>query len=303
MSMSRFFFFGVVVVGVFLGIQLVLFKEQVRETSMNSDYSVSEKSVFVVPLKPEETSMTFDQRKNTDIAVDQVIGGVVPHHLIAGDFLAEFFTFLQRRSVLPETILLLAPNHFESGVADIQTANFVWQTAFGDVETDENVLAITQKGGAVVQPGTFGQEHGIYNILPYIAHFLPGVKIVPVVFRQEVSTDQIESFVASIVPLVQEKKVVVVSSVDFSHYLSKEEAEGKDQETLVAIKKFDLTEISQYESDHLDSPSALITLLRIGQMLESTKIHVLEHGNSADAIRGRNQSTTSHFTFFLSNNR
>ncbi|MBP6929642.1 MAG: AmmeMemoRadiSam system protein B [Candidatus Moranbacteria bacterium] len=297
--MSRFFFFGVVAVGVFVGIQLVFFKEQVRETLM-IDYPVSEKSVFVVPLKPEETSMTFDQRKNVDIAVDQIIGGVVPHHLIAGDFLAEFFTLLQKRSVPPEVILLLAPNHFESGVADIQTANFVWQTAFGDVETDENVLAIVQKGGAVIQPDTFGQEHGIYNILPYIAHFLPGAKIVPIVFRQEVSTDQIESFVASMTPLVQEKKVVVVSSVDFSHYLSKEEAEGKDQETLAAIKKFDLTQIAQYESDHLDSPSALITLLRIGQVLESTKINVLEHGNSADAIRGRNQSTTSHFTFFLS---
>lgn len=253
-----------------------------------------------VPLTKEETPMEVSGTISETVTLSTAIGGVVPHHLVASSMLADFFSLLSRRDARPATILLLAPNHFEVGEATIQTTSVVWETAFGMVEPDPELLHDVKEGGAEIRPETFIEEHGIYNVLPYIAHFLPGVKVVPVVFRYSMTTHERERFVASILPRIRTGEVFVVSSIDFSHYLPRAEAEKKDRETLNTLQDFDLSEIARFGSDHLDSPGAMLSLLRIGQELQATNLTVLRHDNSADTIRGRNSSTTSHFTLFLS---
>ncbi len=253
-----------------------------------------------VPLTKEETPMEVSGTISETVTLSTAIGGVVPHHLVASSMLADFFSLLSRRDARPATILLLAPNHFEAGEATIQTTPVVWDTAFGMVEPDPEFLHDVKEGGAEIRPETFIEEHGIYNVLPYIAHFLPGVKVVPVVFRYSMTTHEREQFITSILPRIRTSEVFVVSSIDFSHYLPRAEAEKKDRETLTVLQDFDLSEIARYGSDHLDSPGAMLALLRIGQELRATNLTALRHGNSADTIRGRNSSTTSHFTLILS---
>ena len=253
-----------------------------------------------VPLTKKETPMEVSGTISETATLSTAIGGVVPHHLVASSMLADFFSLLSKRAARPTTILLLAPNHFEVGEATIQTTPVLWETAFGTVETDPELLRDVREGGAEIQPETFIEEHGIYNILPYVAHFLPGAKVVPVVFRYDMTTLEREQFIASILPRIRTGEVFVVSSIDFSHYLPQAEAERKDKETWEALQDFDLSKIARFGSDHLDSPGAMLTLLRIGQELQATNLTVLRHGNSADTIRGRNSSTTSHFTIILS---
>jgi AmmeMemoRadiSam system protein B len=274
-------------------------RDETGETAQVRNANLTTQRV-IVPLAKEDTPLVLPLRGNEAVSFDRAIGGVVPHHLVASSFLAEFFALLSERSVRPKAILLMAPNHFEKGEATIQTTDVTWDTPFGVVESDPELLQAVLRGGATLSPNTFIEEHGVYNILPYIAHFLPDTRVVPVVFRYQMSTLEREQLVESVMSLIRTGEVFVVSSIDFSHYLSQEEAEMKDEETLEALHQYDMNRIARYGSDHLDSPGSLLTLLRIGQELEATDITVLRHGNSADSIRGRNSSTTSHFTLFLS---
>lgn len=254
---------------------------------------------FRVPLQKEETPLSLPPDAIAAETFTGILGGVVPHHLVASSFLAEFFTFLKNQASVPETVLLLAPNHNELGEGNIQTADFLWGTAFGKVSTDQELLQVVEKAGAVIVPQSFENEHSIYNILPYIAHFLPETKVVPVLFKYQTSSGEIEAFSQVVTREMKKRNIFILSSVDFSHYLPWGEAERKDEETIAAIKNFDVSRIARFGSDHLDSPASILTLLRIGQIFDATGVTVLRHGNSAESIRGRNSSTTSHFTFFL----
>jgi len=271
-----------------------------KEGDQQSDLSLSvSNTTFQVPLQKEETPFDLPSDGMATETFTGALGGVVPHHLVASSFLAEFFTLLKNREPVPGTILLLAPNHGELGESNIQTADFLWKTAFGEVATDQSLLRMVEKAGVAIVPQSFENEHGIYSILPYIAHFLPDTKIVPVIFKYQTSSREIEAFSQAVTREMAQRNIFIVSSVDFSHYLPQGEAERKDEETIAAIKNFDASRIARFGSDHLDSPASILILLRIGQILDTTGITVLRHGNSAENIRSRNSSTTSHFTFFL----
>lgn len=271
-----------------------------KEEGQQSDLSLSvSNAIFQVPLQKEETPFGLPADGIATETFTGAIGGVVPHHLVASSFLTEFFTLLKNREPVPETILLLAPNHGELGESNIQTADFLWKTAFGDVATDQNLFQVIEKAGAAIVPQSFESEHGVYNILPYIARFLPDTKVVPVIFKYQTSSREIEVFSQAVTREMAQGDIFIVSSVDFSHYLPQGEAERKDEETIAAIKNFDASRIARFGSDYLDSPASILALLRIGQILDATGITVLRHGNSAESIRSRNSSTTSHFTFFL----
>lgn len=283
-----------------VGLALIVWVVSGGDSGEISSEKINSSEVFQVLLSREETPFELPSFPEGLPAFDGAIGGVVPHHLMASDFLAEFFAQLSKRSSVPKTIVILAPNHFEVGEENIQTADFLWQTAAGVVETDLSILERAKRGGAIIRKQTFQQEHGIYNILPYVAHFLPGTKVVPILFRHGTTAPEIDRLVESIQESVQSDGAFIISSVDFSHYLSKPESERMDTETIEAMRKYDMSRIASFGSDHLDSPPAIMTLLRIGQKNNVTDVKILRHGNSADTIRSRSDSTTSHFTLIIS---
>jgi len=72
-----------------------------------------------------ETAFKFN-KKELDLSNKNVVAGIIPHHLLAADLLAEFFYNLQVKNY--ETIILIGHNHFNSGNSDIITSNYNWQT-------------------------------------------------------------------------------------------------------------------------------------------------------------------------------
>ncbi|MFZ1627096.1 MAG: AmmeMemoRadiSam system protein B [Candidatus Moraniibacteriota bacterium] len=266
------------------------------------DQGMVDVEVFRVPLTEEDVPLRQPENAidTSDLVSRRIVGGVVPHHLLASEFLAEFFQLLAERPKLPKTIILLSPNHFEVGSSNLQTVEFLWETPYGQVATDHNTLQdLIDATAAEIVPESFKNEHGIYSILPYVAHFLLSVRIVPVIFRYNTSAEEIGELVDFLKPLVESGDTIVIGSVDFSHYLTKAESDNKDAETLRAIQNFDLSRIADFQSDHLDSPATILTLLQLGRETGIKDIHVLRHDNSADNARGNHDSTTGHFSFFF----
>ncbi len=288
---------GVIVVVLFVEL---IDKRTPRHWPSGREAAVSE--TFHVPLIEEDVPLRLPENAidTSGLPAKRIIGGVVPHHLLASESLAEFFLILADRPKQPKTIVLLSPNHAEAGAANVQTVEFLWDTPYGEVSTDSTMLqSLINATDVKPAPESFKNEHGIYSVLPYIAHFLPSTQVVPIILRYDTSPAEIAHLVEFLAPLVGDGEVMVVGSVDFSHYLSKTDADKKDTETLEAMQNFDLSQIAHFQSDHLDSPAAILILLQLARATNTQNIRVLRHDNSADGTRGNYDSTTGHFSLLF----
>ncbi|MFZ5754617.1 MAG: AmmeMemoRadiSam system protein B, partial [Bacillota bacterium] len=184
----------------------------------------------------------------------KVKGGIVPHHLLAGALIADFISLLAEQK--PEVIIIVGPNHKNAG-AKIISGLYNWETSEGLVKTERSIVnQLHQKGLVVLDDKVLSQEHSIGTILPFIKHYLPETKIVPIIFHHDVSLKEIDPLVQELAPLLKEN-AVILGSVDFSHYLTRREAEAKDVFTLKVMQDFNYTTLFRLGNDHLDSPPSL----------------------------------------------
>lgn len=252
-----------------------------------------------VPLHDWELRYHVPKRdeQNRVARATRIFGGIVPHHLAAQSFIAEMFSLLADRENRPKTVVILSPNHLEVGESFVQTANMVWETPDGPIGTDavkSEEIAVSFKTS--FQNESMRSEHGVYNIIPFVKHFLPNANVVPITLRFATPTND-QNLLREILSkwFKQDNNVVVIASIDFSHYLSFEEAQKKDDETRAAMERYDFAEIASYRSDHLDSPVGLIVLLRTMQSLDANRQTILQYDNSGKTLNRPFTKTTSHF--------
>ncbi|MDD5032224.1 MAG: AmmeMemoRadiSam system protein B, partial [Patescibacteria group bacterium] len=78
-----------------------------------------------------ETAFKF-KKIEFDLSGKEVVAGIIPHHLLAADLIAEFFYNLRGKNY--DTVILLGPNHFDSGNYSMITSGYDWQTPYGHLE-------------------------------------------------------------------------------------------------------------------------------------------------------------------------
>ena len=79
---------------------------------------------------------------------------------------------------------------------------------------------------------------------------------------------------------------VFVASVDFSHYLKGRDAAKRDEVTLDAIKGKDYSRLLMMGDEYLDSPSSIVTLLKVMEKSGSGSMEVIHNSNSRAAGQG-----------------
>jgi hypothetical protein len=87
---------------------------------------------------------------------------------------------------------------------------------------------------------------------------------------------------------------LIIVSIDFSHYLTKAEAEKKDEITKSLILENNIQKIMTLNNDYLDSPASLATILKYAE-LKDLQTEFVYHGNSNDFMREKGRETTSYF--------
>ncbi len=224
---------------------------------------------------------------------DTLIGGLVPHHILAGSMFSRFYLELERQP--PATVIVVGPNHDNRG-ARIATGVQPWTTPFGQVEVDQPLVEkLVAAGLATVDDGALDPEHSVGSQMPYIKYHAPGARVVPLIFHRDVSIGEIGRLAEFFAPLLG-RDCILVASVDFSHYLTRPEAEAKDKETLKAIRAEDLPALYRMGPDHLDSPASLGLLLLTMKRLGAAGPEILGNTNSGVIIGSDMIETTSYFT-------
>lgn len=225
-----------------------------------------------------------------------ITAATIPHHLIPSHLIADFFYRLAQQPV--DTIILIGPNHHEAGSHLVLTSEYSWQTPFGLVHPDQIIISqLTNRTLINIDEQILVNEHSVAGIMPYLKHYLPRAQVVPIILSARLNLEQIQQLSNELTSIIKSRHhTAIVAAVDFSHYLTSQEAQTKDEITLQLIKERNYQALINLDDSHLDSPASIILLLQTLEQTGDYQPQILHHTNSAQILNDYTTATTSYFS-------
>ena len=249
------------------------------------------------------TQAKIELQKNPQNSLEIIKGGIVPHHLFPSFILSGFFQRLEEQNKISEIkqVIIIGPNHAEEGQNWALTSKYAWNTPFGAVEPDlENINALTENNLIQINEPVLSLEHSIGGITPYLKYYLPNAKITPIIVKYKISPENLENLSQKITNLASGSDTVIISSVDFSHYLPANVAKNKDKTTLKILQNYNYSKLLTLNNDYIDSPASIAVLLKTMEKLQTTKQNLLYHTNSGELQNDFSGQTTSYICMSFS---
>ncbi len=226
------------------------------------------------------------RRMRKKISPKQIVGGIVPHagYMYSAPEAVHFFYYLSTMKEACDTFIIINPCH----TGTIDTVAFdthdTWHTPIGDVPLDldlMNFMNIPKSNDAQ------RDEHSAEVIIPYLQHFLDyDFRIVPITMRkQSYKTAKSLAEIIYKANQVVKRKIVIIASSDFSHYVRPEV--GFYNDNLVINRIVNNSIRGLYETIHENNISVcgygpIMTLMFYSRMIDPDyKVEILARGNSS----------------------
>lgn len=229
----------------------------------------------------------------------KISGGIIPHHLLAAPLIAGFFAGLKSEN--PDTVILIGPNHHDIGKGNILSSQYHWQTLFGDLLPDKvRIDRLTTSKRVLIDEDVFETEHAIYPITAFIKKTWPKTKIIPLIIKSGTTREECDALIAGLRSVWSDKSMII-ASVDFSHYLSSDQADKFDLESIKAILDFDAEKVFSMDSTrNFDSPQSIYITVKLMKTLGIHQGNLIANANSAKISGNLSLSqTTSYVTMYF----
>jgi len=233
----------------------------------------------------EKESSQIDRK----LAQKKIIGGIVPHagYMFSAYQAVHFFEILKHSEQHFDTFFIINPNHTGYGSETALDENDFWETPYGKVEIDLQFypcLSFRESSSA------HKYEHSGEVMVPMLQHFLDySFKIVPITMSKQ--NPQNAKIIAEAIFAANKelkKKICLIASSDFSHYVDPKEGRRVD--------KFVIDEILNLNSDGIyrEVRNRQITVCGFGPIMalvDYAKLvadvpvpHILKIGHSGEVI-------------------
>ena len=228
---------------------------------------------------------------------EQIRAGIVTHHFLASALMVRFFATLQARTS-PNTVVLLGPNHFHHGLANISLSSLPWKTPFGILEVDRSAVEQLKAATDLPEdPEAFAGEHSVGVLVPFVKYYFPHVRVVPILVDINAHEATLKIIRDALAAWLENPRVLVVLSMDFSHDSTGGIADSRDAVSQEAITNLATTNVESLNVDCRKGLWALLTALR---QAGGVKVHISEHTNSARLTGNLRQAdVTSYFTIYF----
>lgn len=182
------------------------------------------------------------ERYHPVLTADHLIGAVLPHagHVYSGYQTIPFFHLLLRKPELPDTLVIVHPNHTGRGLPLAIDKNDSWSNAAGSVPLDVEFAGAT---GLPFDAAAHKREHSAEVLIPYLQYFLKGhsFSIVPICMgNQDAGTASRVAAGIHAAMSATGRNILVLASTDFSHFLPPEQGRLQDQHVVDAILQRDI---------------------------------------------------------------
>ncbi|TGV14755.1 AmmeMemoRadiSam system protein B [Mesorhizobium sp. M8A.F.Ca.ET.173.01.1.1] len=223
----------------------------------------------------------------------RLTGITVPHHLLAADLVA--LGFHAASGFRYKRIVILSPDHFHKTHKLYATTARGFDTVLGPVKADTDAVRLLEKDSDMVEESClFGKEHGVRAMLPFLHHYFPEAKIVPVAMSVKARRGDWDRLAEALKTIV-DQDTLIVESTDFSHYLPQHDSRRFDQQSLTMLAAGSLDGISALrQPDHADSVGALYIQTRLQRELFGAQPLVVANENSQEHTSDYVERTTSY---------
>jgi len=147
----------------------------------------------------------------------QIKAIVAPHagYAYSGQVAGEAFASIKGKDY--KTVWLLGPSH-QVSFAGVSVSNYThYQTPLGEVKISEIKEKLLAEKNFKNNNDAHQKEHALEVELPFLQQALNNFEIVPMIFGNQTSLEQIKEIAASLKKYYDEETLIVVSS-DFIHY-------------------------------------------------------------------------------------
>ncbi|MCD7781079.1 MAG: AmmeMemoRadiSam system protein B [Methanosphaera sp.] len=242
----------------------------------------------------EETISDMFSKVSIDFDTSNIVSGVVPHAGYIYSGLSASYTFKSMSmNELPDTIIIIGPNHTGLGSRDIALSDHtIWSSPLGDTNVDvelrDKIISIDRY--AYIDNDAHLKEHSIEVEIPFIQYISKlqdkSVDVVPIVMSNQ-SVDVALSLANSIyeASLQLNRKCIVLASTDLTHYESVSDAKVKDTKVLNDIESMD---IKQLINDIITYNITMcgygptITAICYAKLLNANNSIILNYSNSGE---------------------
>ncbi len=170
----------------------------------------------------------------------KALGAMVPHagYIYSGSVAGEVYGRLE----LPETFVIVGPNHTGLGAPAAIMTSGIWKMPAGNVDVDTDLASAITVSGSVLQENgaAHAYEHSIEVQLPFLQYLVKKPLIVPVCLMP-LAYPQCREIGHAIAAAVRSsgKQVLIIASSDMSHYENQEDAKARDKLALAEIMRLD----------------------------------------------------------------
>lgn len=237
----------------------------------------------------QPSSTTAVSRSGTDTPY----GGILPHNLAVRGEIESYLKQFQGQNI--ESIVLLAPNHLAYGPNLVSTADEALSLNGRSVTVDSEIKERLLASGRVkLDDKSVADELAVKALVPLLQKYFPAARITPIIFKDRPSDELSTKLAQVLAGLRPYKRLLVLGTVDFSHYQSRPVADFHDDQSRAAIENFDYRKVKNLE---IDSPAVLLASLAYFEAVGARQSQLIAHSNTADLTGNDDTPTTSHFFY------
>lgn len=226
---------------------------------------------------------------NLDLKRNHIIGGVVPHagYMFSAYQAVHFFEIVKQSKQEFDTVVIVNPNHTGLGHEIAFDSNDFWETPLGNVPLDIEFGKNMQLDFSEIEQR---QEHSGEVMIPFLQHFLNyDFKIAPITLSNQtfknakLLANKIKSSASTL-----GRKILLIASSDFSHFLSPEKGKEKDAMVLEHILSLDSESVGKVvrkEKISICGFGPIMTLMEYSKLVTANpSVDVLKIGHSGEII-------------------
>ena len=246
---------------------------------------------------PSTKSRIFDQIMDIeqsgrypepDLSPGKIFGAVLPHagHIYSGYQTIPFFQLIRRHRLFPDTFIIVHPNHTGQGSAIAIDDSELWSNSIGEVPVDTE-FARAMKLPFDRRPHI--REHSAEVIIPFIQYFLSDqpFSIVPICMLEQ--THENASIITERILRAVKKtgrRVMLIASCDFSHFLPPSDGAKMDQKVIDHILQRNASGVEQAVVENRISVCGygpIMSLMEYARFQSKDyKIEILARGHSGE---------------------
>lgn len=224
-----------------------------------------------------------------------IYGGVVSHHIPTTiPQLVEFYSRLKRTQSV-KNFIVIGPDHTDAGKAPITVSNASFFTAYDEVRPIDGLASKLQDVKlANIDESPFDPEHSVGSQILIISKIFPGTKVTPIILRSDTTKDHVEALGKMLATIMDDETVLIVS-VDFSHYLSTDQAVPLDQISGEVLRNLDLEALPLVITDSSKSMAVFMEVMNGKKAVDTDNLTVL---NTNDLMQNSDYTTGYIFGFW-----